>query len=77
MRRPTLNDHTVRHTGGIYLATRRAVAALTNRHPNCVRNTCQPIACQTETGLPLYDLMDCNKLLRDTPRRERLTRRAA
>lgn len=54
---------------GRYLATRIAVAALLNRHPDQVSRHAEPVACDVATRLALYDVDDVEAAVKRLRRR--------
>lgn len=61
---------------GQILVTRRMLAALTNRHPDVIRDNCRPIACQsrrsrTKAPVMLYDMDESAAILAAKGRRQR------
>jgi hypothetical protein len=64
-----MTTHRPRLAGGMLLGTRRAAALLTSRHENVVRRHCRPVACDVRSHAMLYDLDDCDRVLRPVQRR--------
>jgi hypothetical protein len=64
-----MTPHRPRLDGGLMLGTRRAAAVLLHRHENMVRRHCRPVACDVDSRALLYDLDDCDRVLRPIQRR--------
>jgi hypothetical protein len=56
---------------GRMVGTRQCVGALANRHPNVVMRRCEPVACDADSRLLLYDVDVALETLADTPKRVR------
>lgn len=41
---------------GVILVTRQSAAYFLRRHPDQISRHCEPIACDTRSRLPLYDM---------------------
>jgi hypothetical protein len=58
MTRFNVDHHRPRLEGDLHLGTRLAAAVLSERHPDQISRHVEPIACDVETRLALYDLAE-------------------